>query len=97
MPVEDESSLVGWMLAGVAAVISTLTTGVAHLYRKQVTSYEADIKEHKEEIQALKELVHDCEVDRTEIKKQNAVMEERLAWVEKQVCQIQKERTGEKK
>lgn len=86
---QDTEISSGWVLAGILAIISTLTSTVAFLYKKmsdywkeREVDLKAELKEFKEEtnkrFSELNQRAATCEQDRIAILLKNAALEQRI-------------------
>ena len=85
----DENSIIGWVLGGVATVIATLTGVVAKFYKTQIDDYKAIEHELRVHYSELRQRADECEHDRGDLRVQCARLEERIARVEKKVNEQQ--------
>lgn len=85
----QNESLISWILAGVSAIIASLTGTIAFFYRSQVQSWkDRDIEQTKElvefkaeaseKIKKLEARADGCEKDREALRIEQAVMQVRL-------------------
>jgi hypothetical protein len=77
--VSTDNSLLGWVLAGVSAMIATLTGGLSWMYKKQVADYEKN-----EEL-----LRNEAERYRLEVVAERARLEVKLEKMEEKVNDCQ--------
>lgn len=73
----------GWVLAGVAAIISALSGAVTWFYKTQITDYKLNEAELKQEVAELRKMADVCEADRSNMRVELAVVKERIAALEK--------------
>ena len=75
--------ITGWVMTGVATIISTLTGTVAMFYRTQISDYKANIVDLKDELTSLNSRADLCENEREALKVRCAVLEDRMEKIEK--------------
>ena len=80
---DENNGFTGWILAGVGAIVSTLAGVITMFYRTQISDYKTHATELKIEIDKFQKRADQCEKDHTESKVRIAVLESRLAEVEK--------------
>lgn len=61
----NDNSYMGWVLAGVASIVGTLSTVVAYLFRKSEFDNAQAIKKLEEHNAEVAKKADDCEKDRT--------------------------------
>lgn len=74
----DYEGFFGWVLAGVATIIATLSGLVAKFYQKQIADYDVRIDAHKKMIDVLQKRADECDRDRTELRVRVAKLEVQL-------------------
>ena len=82
---DQDNGITGWILAGVATVVSTLAGIVAMFYRTQISDYKSNESGLRLEIGELRKRADTCEEDREQLRIKVAVMENRLDKVEREV------------
>ena len=81
--VDENSTPWGWIVAGVSAVISTLTSAVAFLFRGQIKLYETRIGQLDEEVLRLSDASEKCQEEHTNTKIELASLKGRMETLEK--------------
>lgn len=81
----DENSILGWVLGGVATVIATLAGVVTKFYKTQIEDYKNTEHGLRDEILELRHRADECESDRGQLRVQCARLEERIVKIEKKV------------
>lgn len=76
------SSLIGWVLTGIAAIVGVLSTTVATLYKSQIKTYEARIQQLEAEIKELATNVEQCHEEHTITREQLSELKGRLTVLE---------------
>jgi len=93
----NDQSIIGWVLAGVGAIMATLSGALSWIYKKQIADYErneADLREQaiKErtklelKIENIESKLNHCETEHTQAKIELAKINERLRLLEKRGC-----------
>lgn len=82
---QDDNGLLGWVLAGVGTVISTLSGIVAYFYRTQITDFKSREVKFETTLNELAIRADKCESDREELRVHCAVMDDRLKRIEEKV------------
>jgi peptidoglycan hydrolase CwlO-like protein len=93
---DEDTGITGWVLAGMATIVSTLAGLVAMFYRQQIADYkDNEIKietAHKvtedhlsKELEELKTRADSCENDREELRIELAVLKTRISVIEKKI------------
>jgi len=77
----ENSSFLGWVLAGVATIIASLTTALTWMYKKQVSDYEKD----KDILRAI------AEKEKEELLKEKTRLEAKIEKLEEKVDACQEE------
>lgn len=88
---EGNEGITGWILAGIATVIATLSSVVAMLYRgnekqnaERIQALESDVKSLQSKNETLVEHVEECRRDREDLRVKIATVETRLSlYIEK--------------
>jgi septal ring factor EnvC (AmiA/AmiB activator) len=89
----------GWVLTGIGAIIATLVTTVATLWRlnesrnnkaieenyKQIAHVEGELKVMREHVSKVEEARLECERDRARLSAKCEIFEDRLSTLEKKV------------
>jgi hypothetical protein len=78
----EENSLTGWMLAGIATVIATLSSTVAWLFRLRENENSKHISSLTEEVATISIKADKCEVERGELKIECALMKGKIELLE---------------
>lgn len=90
---DEPTGMIGWILAGLTTVVSTLAGLVAMFYKQQIadyklnearmeTQYAAESSYLKAKIAELEKRADECESDREELRIKHAVLEERVTELE---------------
>lgn len=82
---DEEQGITGWILAGVATIVSTLAGLVAMFYRTQISDYKLNESSLRSEVSELRKRADICEADRETLRIDLAVMKTRIDRVEKEV------------
>lgn len=82
---DENSTMLAWVLAGVATVIGTLSAAVAKLYHTQVKGYVEREVTLTTKVANLEEKISHCEAEHTAAKIELAKLETRLSLVENKV------------
>lgn len=82
----DDSGLLGWILTGVAAIISALSGAVTWFYRTQIADYQSNEVKLESSIAELRRKVDECETDRSDIRVELAKCQERISALEAFSC-----------
>ena len=90
MTVESQA-LSGWVLAGVASIIATLSTVVAFLYKRLDANNARTIAALETRCDLLQKKVDECERDRLDLHRQMAKMEVKIALLEDEMKELRKE------
>jgi chromosome segregation ATPase len=90
---QEQSSLIGWVLAGFTTITTALSSALSLLYRNQIKDYERERAFLLDERQSLKtevakiaSEVDNCQREHYETKVQFAKVEERLRLLELKGC-----------
>jgi septal ring factor EnvC (AmiA/AmiB activator) len=78
----EENSLTGWMLAGIASVIATLTSTVAWLFKLRENENAKRLSELKSDVETINAKADKCEVEREGLKVECAVMRSKIETLE---------------
>ena len=81
--VDTETGIIGWVIAAVGTIVTTLASLVAFFYRQQITDYKSNECELKQEVSHLKKRADDCESDREKLRISQARLEERVTTLER--------------
>ena len=84
---EKPADLLGWMIAGVATVVSALTSALAYVYRKRDADQESRHQENLARIEDLEVKSQKCDDDRKELYGKCERLEGRLEEIEKRLKQ----------
>ena len=84
-----DGSLLGWVLAAVGVIVSTLAGIVAKFYSNQVTDFKAEKVELKAEVEKLKQRADKCEAGRNSLLIEHAVLNNKYAELEKRVNHLE--------
>lgn len=87
--VDEQTGLTGWILAGVATVVSTLAGIVAYFYKQQITDYRSNETMLKAKVVDLESRADKCENDREELRIRHAVLENKHANLELRVADLE--------
>jgi len=87
--VDEQAGLTGWILAGVATVVSTLSGIVAYFYKQQITDHKSNEVMLKAKIVDLESRADKCEDDREELRIRHAVLENKHANLELRVADLE--------
>lgn len=82
----DQSSLMSWVLTGVAAVIAALTSALSFLYKSRVSAYEKAEVKLDTRVEMLEQKLDKCEAEHTSAKIEVARINERLRLLEAKGC-----------
>jgi len=74
--------ITGWVLAGIATIIATLSGIVQMFYRTQIADYKANILALEKTTAALTVRADKCEDEREELRVRYAVLEQRVSELE---------------
>ena len=89
MTVESQA-LSGWVLAGVASIIATLSTVVAFLYKRLDANNARTIGVLETRCDLLQKKVDECEKDRLDLHRQLAKMEIKITLLEDEMKELRK-------
>jgi len=78
----EENSLTGWMLAGIATVIATLSSTVAWLFKLRENENAKHISSLTEEVATIALKADKCEQERGELKIECALMKGKIELLE---------------
>jgi hypothetical protein len=78
----EENSLTGWMLAGIATVIATLSSTVAWLFKLRENENAKHISSLTEEVATIGLKADKCEAERGELKIECALMKGKIELLE---------------
>lgn len=92
--VNETEGITGWVLAGVASIVGTLSSIVAYLYRQQITDYKEIQLDLESRVEKLTERTDTCERERGELRVKCGVLDERCATLEQRVAHLEN-RNGE--
>ena len=98
--VDENTSFMGWVFAGIASVVATLTSSTAMLYKKQSDTWDKREAELKAEIAAnkaeadakhlkLETLAKACEQDRNALQVAHAVLTSKYSSLEQRVSDVE--------
>lgn len=88
----DGAGITGWVLAGVGAIMGTLSSIIAMFYKTQISDYRAHILALEESTAALTLRADSCENDREQLRIRQARMEEQYALLEQRVQRVEHEK-----
>jgi hypothetical protein len=88
--VSDESSNLGWILAGVSTVIATLTGVIAKLFQRRESESAKAIAKLESEVATTRAASEKCEQDRVTLFANCKVMELKINMLEQRVESINK-------
>jgi anti-sigma-K factor RskA len=98
-----DSSLLGWITAGVVSVIAALAGAVATLFKLRENENARAISELKEQVSIAKEATDKCEKDRVELfadcklmKYEIEVLKEKINLIDKDGTQFSRSRDNQK-
>jgi chromosome segregation ATPase len=78
----EQNSLTGWMLAGIATVIATLSSTVAWLFKLRENENAKRLSELKSDVETINAKADKCEVEREGLKVECAVMRSKIETLE---------------
>lgn len=81
--VDTQTGILGWVIAGVGTIVTTLSGLVAMFYQQQIRDYKAIEIELKNKVLELESRADKCEQDREELRISQARLEERVAMLER--------------
>jgi hypothetical protein len=84
----EQNSLTGWMLAGIASVIATLTSTVAWLFKLRENENAKHIEGLKNEVATISAKADKCEVERGDLKTECALMRGKIDVLETKLAFI---------
>ena len=84
----DQSSITGWVLAGLGGIVSTLAATVAFLFKLRENENSRNIAELKTELQESTKRSAKCEEDRIELYTKCAVLENKIDHLESKIAKI---------
>lgn len=84
----EQNSLTGWMLAGVATVIATLSSTVAWLFKLRENENAKHLSNLTDEVATISAKADKCEQERGELKIECAVMKGKLSVLETKLAYI---------
>ena len=87
--VDSANGFTGWVLAAIASAFSVLSGIIAMFFKKQVDSYETQIKELKEHSLKLEARADLCESEREAIRIEHAVLKTQHTMLEKRVSSLE--------
>jgi chaperonin cofactor prefoldin len=79
----EDSNLFGWVLAGVASVIATLTTVVSFLFKSRIAAYEKAEVKLETRVEMLEQKLDKCESEHLNAKIELTEIKTRLNILEK--------------
>lgn len=86
---DSANGFTGWILAAIASAFSVLSGIIAMFFKKQVDSYETQIKELKEHNMKLEARADLCESEREVIRIEHAVLKTQHSMLEKRVSSLE--------
>jgi len=78
----------GWLTAGIATVVATLSSAVAFLFRLRENENAKRIEDLKSEVSAINVKADKCEEERTELKTECALMRGKIQVLETKLAFI---------
>ena len=78
----EQTSLTGWMLAGIATVIATLSSTVAWLFKLRENENAKRLSDLTDEVASISVKADKCETERGELKIECAIMKGKLSVLE---------------
>ena len=87
--VDNSEGFTGWIFAAIASGFSVLSGIIAMFFKKQVDSYETQIKELKEQNMKLEARADLCESEREVIRIEHAVLKTQHSMLEKRVSSLE--------
>ena len=84
----EQNSLTGWMLAGVATVIATLSSTVAWLFKLRENENAKHLSNLAEEVAVISGKADKCEEERGQLKVECAIMKGKLSVLETKLAFI---------
>lgn len=84
----DQSSITGWVLAGLGGIVSTLAATVAFLFKLRENENSKNIAELKAELTESSKRSAKCEEDRSILYTKCAVLESKIETLESKVSKI---------
>jgi len=78
----ENEGILGWVLAGVGTVVSTLAGLVAMFYRQQILEHKTREEDLATRLDIVEKRADTCENDREELRIKCAVIEARIAVLE---------------
>lgn len=84
----EQNSLTGWMLAGIATVIATLSSTVAWLFKLRENENTKRLADLTSEVAMISVKADKCEQERGELKIQCAVMQGKVSVLETRLSYI---------
>lgn len=79
---DDNTISWGWLAAAVSAVVSTLSTAVAVLFRQQINLYSSRIAQLEKEVERLDTILSECHKDHSNTRVELATIRSRLELIE---------------
>ena len=89
----DQSSITGWVLAGLGGIVSTLAATVAFLFKLRENENAKNIAELKSELHESSKRSEKCEDDRRILYTKCAVLESKIENLECKILKIDKDGT----
>lgn len=89
----DNSSLLGWVLAGVGGIMTVLAGAVARLFQMRESENSKAIAELKQEVAVTKEAAAKCERDREKLFAACEVNKVEIAHLKEKISSIDQEGT----
>ena len=87
--VDTQSGLIGWILAAIGTVVSTLAGLVVMFYKNQIADYKATKVELCAKVSELEKRADVCEVDRNQLQIKCAVLESKYGALEQRVADVE--------
>jgi cell division protein FtsL len=84
----NDSSLLGWVLAGVATIVASLTTALSWIYRHQISSYENAANKLETRVESLEAKLDKCHEEHVAAKLELGKLSERTRLLEARGCAI---------
>lgn len=91
---EEPNGIIGWVLAGVSAVIAFLASVIGVQYKLQVGSYETRIALMEVEIEKGKKESEECARGRNAIEIEHAVLKEKYSTLESRVSDLEENKAN---
>lgn len=86
----ETMSMTGWVLAGVAAVVTALSSAVSYLFFLRNSEIQRSIEELKRQLDAMTSKADECHEERAQIKAQCEANTVRIEFLTKEIQKLQR-------